>query len=1037
MSAGPTQYVAHHVRDLIERQRLDALADRELLSLFVVDRDDAAFAALVRRHGPMVLGVCRRILRHPHDAEDACQAVFLVLARKAGTVRGRHALAGWLHRVAVRAAGRLRAERARRTAEPLPPDLVCDLRTPDESAWREVRGAFDAEVARLPDKFRLPLVLCCLEGKTRTEAASELGWSEGAVRGRLERGRKLLQARFARKGLALPATLLPMLLKSSTPAAPAAPDLATSSAARLADGIIKSMAVARAKLAAWATAAILLLGTVAGLSLYGRAGAQPKPAESPPTSPETPAATAIEAEKNLDTFVLRVSLAPAGEGKFDPKYTLYHVLLYVPNLRLEPPANGPSGKPVEAHARITKEQVKKIVAALNEFGFFTDAVAKEKLQLMNARNWPHVGITARYQGGEDAATRERLLAWLPTMLPPLDAIRASVDGDAAKALDQLIGQLADDRKRWGSTLDEDLRRLQGAWAVDLTDDDKRLGLISGQTAKCVFDGKKISLKPKVQLEPLIDLETIRGTFELQDTKPRRMVIKGTRDTVSKLEPGTWTVLYEVSDTILTLLLPPAGKDPPADAKPRHEQGDRQFTLKRTAPEAVSPWGEVSKGLSTRIRAARSKYPVGVAPVLELDVRDVPGDLGVPPARWRGHRLGTLAQLEVDGVTYKCPQDLRKLMTQPLKPGEEARKWVTIDLGEEWSTTGGFGGKRLVLAPGKHTIRVGFTFYMDSPDPIFVTATPVSGPLGIEVLPARAPHASEWGTEWNGLQIRARTDKSRFISGEAVSLSLDVRANASNPKPVPIPRANHRLRVEVDGHWYQDVRTPGGIDRIVDVAPGKELDDFVFGTPGEFWASATAKRPPAWALGKHTIRVGYDPGGGEPGKIPLVSNTLEIEIVPARPGEQVATASNWGESSNGVSARIRTARPRYKADDDVEIELDVKADKTRSWHAGRVGHLTRVEVDGVWYVSQFQTREYILPRELPAGQEVSGWVNIQLGPGWVVEKTRNERSPQALSLKPGKHTVRVGFTFWSDGAEKTSASPVSGPLEVEVLPAGKE
>src|SRR5262249_6865925 len=154
------------------------------------------------------------------------------------------------------------------------------------------------------------------------------------------------------------------------------------------------------------------------------------------------------------------------------------------------------------------------------------------------------------------------------------------------------------------------------------------------------------------------------------------------------------------------------------------------------------------------------------------------------------------------------------------------------------------------------------------------------------------------------------------------------------------------------------------------APGKELHDFVYGTPGEFWASATAKGPPAWTVGKHKIRMGYALDGGVVEKPPLISNALEIEIVAARPAEQVPTASVWGESSNGVSARVRTPRTRYKADDDVEIYFDVKADKTRSWHAGRVGHLARVEVDGVWYVSQYDTREYILPRELPAGQEVS-------------------------------------------------------------------
>jgi DNA-directed RNA polymerase specialized sigma24 family protein len=114
MSESPARFVARHVHDLIDRQRLDALPDHALLGRFL-DGDEPAFAALVRRHGPLVLGTCRRVLRHTQDAEDACQAVFLVLARKAATVRGGDSLAGWLHRVALRAASRLR--RLRRTAE--------------------------------------------------------------------------------------------------------------------------------------------------------------------------------------------------------------------------------------------------------------------------------------------------------------------------------------------------------------------------------------------------------------------------------------------------------------------------------------------------------------------------------------------------------------------------------------------------------------------------------------------------------------------------------------------------------------------------------------------------------------------------------------------------------------------------------------------------------------------------------------------------------------------------------------------------------
>src|SRR5438067_7095283 len=142
MSEGSARLVARHVHDLIERQRLDALPDHALLRRFL-GGDDEAFAALVRRHGPLVLGTCRRILRHAQDAEDACQATFLILARKGGRIRGGDALAGWLHRVAVRAASRLRRDLARRAAEPLPPELHAPEPAGDGLVWREIRGTFD------------------------------------------------------------------------------------------------------------------------------------------------------------------------------------------------------------------------------------------------------------------------------------------------------------------------------------------------------------------------------------------------------------------------------------------------------------------------------------------------------------------------------------------------------------------------------------------------------------------------------------------------------------------------------------------------------------------------------------------------------------------------------------------------------------------------------------------------------------------------------------------------------------------------------
>jgi RNA polymerase sigma factor (sigma-70 family) len=210
MTNGQLDGVLQHIRKLAA-DGAGATSDRALLERFVRQRDEAAFAALVQRHGPMVLGVCRRVLRHVHDAEDACQATFLVLARRAATIRNKDALGSWLHGVAYRASASLQRRIARRQAREGPAVEVAQPEPADVS-WREVRGVLDEELRRLPERFQAPLLLCYLEGKTRDEAAQQLGWSLGTLRGRLERGRELLRSRLTRRGLTLSAALLAGLL---------------------------------------------------------------------------------------------------------------------------------------------------------------------------------------------------------------------------------------------------------------------------------------------------------------------------------------------------------------------------------------------------------------------------------------------------------------------------------------------------------------------------------------------------------------------------------------------------------------------------------------------------------------------------------------------------------------------------------------------------------------------------------------------------------------------------------------------------------
>ncbi len=174
--------------------------ERDLLERFVVEKDPEAFRELIERHGAMVLGVCRSILHEPHDAEDSFQNVFLILAKRANTIKHLDTIAPWLHRVALRVARRARAKTCsaglgRWPARMRGPSI------PQDSSDPTVLPLLREEISQLPDRYRLPLVLCYLEGKTNQEAARQLQWPVGTVKGRLSRARQTLRDRLSRRGL--------------------------------------------------------------------------------------------------------------------------------------------------------------------------------------------------------------------------------------------------------------------------------------------------------------------------------------------------------------------------------------------------------------------------------------------------------------------------------------------------------------------------------------------------------------------------------------------------------------------------------------------------------------------------------------------------------------------------------------------------------------------------------------------------------------------------------------------------------------------
>ncbi len=286
------------------------LTDAALLDRYVTDRDEAAFAALVRRHGPMVLGVCRRVLRREADAEDAFQATFLVLVRKAHTVVPRGMVGNWLYGVAHNTARKARAMSAKRRVKETAAGTA-KAAAAEGGAWREVQALLDEELSRLPDRYRVPVVLCELEGKTIKEAAAQLGWPQGTVATRLSRGRTMLGKRLARHGLPLAALAaafseavasagVPGPLERSTvqaashfAAGRAAAGLVSARAAALTDGVLKSMLLHKLKIATVLLAGLaLVLGLTAraprALGQRGDERPAAKPAANPPGAAPAP-----------------------------------------------------------------------------------------------------------------------------------------------------------------------------------------------------------------------------------------------------------------------------------------------------------------------------------------------------------------------------------------------------------------------------------------------------------------------------------------------------------------------------------------------------------------------------------------------------------------------------------------------------------------------------------------------------------------------------------------------------------------------------
>jgi RNA polymerase sigma factor (sigma-70 family) len=395
--------VLRQLRRVALRCAGQTLSDAQLLEAFLARRDEAAFEALLRRHGPMVLGVCRRVLRDHHDAEDACQATFLVLARKAGAVRSRHVVGSWLYGVAYRTSLKARAMRSKRRRKEKLAEPRHEVNA--DRANEELLERLDAELQRLPEKLRVAVVLCELEGKSRREAARLLGLPEGTLSWRLAQARKRLARRLApyTGGVATAfsagvtrAALSPGLVSATAKAAAGGTLVAgvvSAEVLALTEGVLRAMLVSKLKIVG-VVALVAALGVPAGLT-YSQSqspfglpkGASPRPVARDTAGP-TPAADEVEALR-LEMEALRrevralrgrvkaLEQAPRGQAEAATPYPGMKVGQRQPGQRYPDPALGrprsntpanamPADTPLRRFGRARTDPLDQAEAALQK-----------------------------------------------------------------------------------------------------------------------------------------------------------------------------------------------------------------------------------------------------------------------------------------------------------------------------------------------------------------------------------------------------------------------------------------------------------------------------------------------------------------------------------------------------------------------------------------------------------------------------------------------------------------------------------------------
>jgi RNA polymerase sigma factor (sigma-70 family) len=459
MAAGQLNgWLAKSLRALVAPEG-GTLSDGQLLDEFLAHQEDAAFEAIVRRHGPMVLGVCRRVLRNPHDADDAFQATFLVLVRRAATLRLRIGLANWLYGVAYHTALKTQALVRKRQAKEAAARAMSKATLPPASATMhpDWEVFLDEELNRLPESLRSALVLCDLEGKTRQEAARQLGVPAGTLSGRLTTARRTLASRLAKRGVTLSAGgLAALLTKEACAAVPRgltaaavesaksvalglAPSLVSGNILAITEGVVKTMFLAKLKTALVVLAALGVLGIGARLCFGDIRAEQPG---APMVAGAPRAQTDAETGAGPAAGKSRKATGTATKARSADDEPINHIWI--------------TDKRVQEELRLSEEQVKQIAAVRLEVSRQHAAELKEQREAAEKRDFEKAHtLQMKFQDAERKAFAEAA----PRLVSESALARLRQIQRQARGLHNLVRDRAVQNKL--KLTDEQIRQIEG------------------------------------------------------------------------------------------------------------------------------------------------------------------------------------------------------------------------------------------------------------------------------------------------------------------------------------------------------------------------------------------------------------------------------------------------------------------------------------------------------------------------------------------------------------------------------------------------